>query len=104
MLVLNQIESALVTSEQPVIEQIYDLASKKLLVIGLRNGLALAEQWYDGQAKVMVVKGEIDLNTATHSYRLERFDTFDIPANMLHTIVGMYDAIFLLLIREQKDA
>jgi hypothetical protein len=85
-------------SDEPLIKQIYDKAGKKLLAIGLRRGVELPEHMALSKAKLMVVQGEIDFNTATQSYRLERFDSFDIPAEVAHTIVGVIDAIFLLLL------
>jgi len=51
----------------------------------------------------MVIKGEIDFNTATSSYRLERFDSFDIPSETKHSIMGVFDAIFLLLLRKSNE-
>lgn len=104
MLALNQIEEALATSEEPLVKQIYNRAGKQLLGVGLRKGVELREQVAPVQTKIMMIKGEIDLNTATHSYRLERFDTFDIPIEVVHTIVGVYDAIFLILRRHKQEA
>jgi quercetin dioxygenase-like cupin family protein len=102
MPVLNQISEALANSEQPLVKQIYDKAGKKLLAIGLRSGVALPEHIASGKAKLMVVQGEIDFNTETHSYRLERFDSFDIPEDVKHSVVGVFDAIFLLLLRDKR--
>ncbi len=104
MLALNQIADALPTSEQPLIKQIYTYKGGKLIGIGLRGGVGLPEQLTLLQTKIIMVTGEIDLTTATHSYRLERFDTFDIPVNVTHTILGVYDAIFLLLVRKKLKA
>jgi len=104
MLALNQIAEALATSNEPLVKQIYNRAGKKLLGIGLRSGVELPEQVAPAQTKVIVIKGEIDVNMATQSFRLERFDSFDMPLNVAHTIVGVYDAIFLLLLRVPQEA
>lgn len=101
MLALNQIAEALPTSEQPLKKQIYTYKGGELLGVGLRRGVGLPEQVTRTQTKIIVVTGEIDVTTATHSYRLERFDTFDIPENEAYTIYGVFDAIFLILIRKK---
>lgn len=100
MPVLNQIAEGLITSTKPLIKQIYDRSGKKVLAIGLKRDVVLPEHMAPGKAKIFVIQGEIDLNTSTHSYRLERFDSFDIPENELHSVTGVYDAVFLLLIRQ----
>ena len=100
MLVINEISESLSKSKKPLIKQIYDKADKTLYVIGLRSGVELAEHQTTSKAKIMVVQGEIDFNTATSSYRLERFDSFEIPTNTKHSVVGVFDAIFLLLLRK----
>ena len=75
---------------------------KKLYVIGLRSGVELAEHLTNSKAKIMVVQGEIDFNTTTSSYRLERFDSFEIPSDTKHSVVGVFDAIFLLSFKKIK--
>ncbi|MFD1063985.1 hypothetical protein ACFQ1Q_12075 [Winogradskyella litorisediminis] len=103
MILLNEISEALPKSNQPLVKQIYNKAGKKLMAIGLKSGVALADHIAAGKAKLMVVQGEIDFNTETDSYRLERFDSFEIPEDVKHSVVGVFDAIFLLLIKESKN-
>ncbi|MDA9056561.1 hypothetical protein N9K49_01780 [Flavobacteriaceae bacterium] len=103
MLVINEISESLSESKKPLIKQIYDKAGKTLFVIGLRRGVELPENLTNSKAKIMVVQGEIDFNTATSSYRLERFDSFDIPPDVKHSVVGVFDAIFLLLLRKPNE-
>ncbi len=103
MLILNEIADVLASSDQPLVKQIYDKAGKKLLAIGLRHGVELPAHSTSTKAKLMVVQGEIDLNTNTNSFRLERFDSFDIPTNVKHSVVGVFDAIFLLLVGKPPE-
>lgn len=102
MLVLNHIAETLATSEKPVIEQIYDKEGKKLIAIGLKKGVEFPEHVAPAKAKLMVVQGEVDFNTETRSYRLERFDSFDIPMDIKHAVVGVDDAVFLLLLGKHE--
>ncbi len=103
MQVINEISESLSKSKKPLIKQIYDKAGKTLFVIGLRRGVELSENLTTSKAKIMVIQGEIDFNTATSSYRLERFDSFDIPSETKHSIMGVFDAIFLLLLRKSNE-
>lgn len=104
MLVINEISESLSESEQPLIKRIYDKADKTLFVIGLRSGIALPENLTISKAKIMVVQGEIDFNTSSSSYRLERFDSFEIPLEVKHSVVGVFDAVFLLLLKKSNQS
>mgnify|MGYP001571191612 FL=1 len=102
MLVLNDISQALAKSDTPIIEHIYCKDGKKLSAIGLRSGAEFLDFIPSLQGKIMVVQGEIDFNTCTNSYRLECFDSFDIPEGKIQSIVGVFDAIFILLMEEKN--
>jgi len=104
MLIINEISESLTKSKIPVIRQIYNKAGKTLFAIGLRRGVEFPESLTLSKAKIMVVQGEIDFNTATSSYRLERFDSFEIPTNVKHSLVGVFDAIFLLLTKKPNES
>jgi quercetin dioxygenase-like cupin family protein len=97
MHVLNEIAEALANSEKPVVKQVYNHDDTKLIAIGLRKGVELSEHVAPGKAKLMVIQGEVDFNTDTRSFRLAQFDSFDIPEDVAHSVIGVYDAIFLLL-------
>ena len=88
------------TSDRPVIKKLYSKHGTKLLAIGLREGVVLAEHTAPGKAQLMVIKGEIDFNTETESRRYDCFETYDIPLNVKHSVVAIEDAMFLLLLDE----
>ena len=100
MLVLNDISVALTQSDKPIIRHIYYKDGKKLLAIGLRSGTEFTDYIPLLQGKIMVVQGEIDFNTETNSFRLECFDSFIIPEGKILSIVGVFDAVFILLLEE----
>ena len=102
MHVINEISESLSESKKPLIKKLYDKAGKELFVVGLCKGVELKQDFRGSKAKIMVIQGEIDFNTATSSYRLERFDSFDIPLEVKHSIVGVFDAVFLLLLKKSN--
>tara|TARA_B100001146_G_scaffold213216_1_gene213363 strand:- start:2665 stop:2979 length:315 start_codon:yes stop_codon:yes gene_type:complete len=96
MLVLNDIVFNLTQKKSPVVQKIYDHRGKQLIAVGLAHGATLHQYQSSPKTKIMVVQGEIDVNTETHSYRLERFDSFDVPEEP-YSITGVFDAVFLLM-------
>lgn len=99
---LNEISQALSNSERPVIKQIYNQEGQKLLAIGLKKGVVFPEHLAPSRAKLMVIQGAIDYKTEVDSFRFESFDAYDIPMEVKHSVVGVTDAIFLILFGKTK--
>ncbi|RMB64203.1 hypothetical protein EAX61_01540 [Dokdonia sinensis] len=97
MEVLNEIARALPASDKPIIKQIYNQEGQKMLAIGLKKGVVFPEHLAPSKAKLMVIQGEVDYNTETESFRFQSFDTYDIPMNVKHSVVGFSNSIFLVL-------
>lgn len=97
---LKEVAEKLKTSDVPVIKKLHNKNGTKLLVIGLRQGVTLAEHTAPCKAQLMVIKGEIDFNTETESRRYDCFETYDIPLKVKHSVVAIEDAMFLLLLDE----
>ncbi len=95
---LNDIESAAMASDKPVVEKIYQADGSKLIAIGMKKGVVLADHKAPSKAKIMVIKGEIDFNTETNSIRLAVSDSLDIPLDVTHSVEAYEDALFLLLL------
>lgn len=92
----NQLEKESLSTDKPVIKLIYQANQYKLLAIGMKTGVVLPEHTAPSKAKLMVVKGEIDFNTATQSIRLAAPDSLEIPGDIVHSVEAYNDAMFLL--------
>ena len=96
MEVLNEIAAALTTSVKPIIKQIYNQEGQKMLAIGLKKGVVFPEHLAPSRAKLMVIQGEVNYRTATDTFRFQSFDSYEIPMEVKHSVVGIEDAIFLI--------
>lgn len=104
MEVLTEISEAISGSDKPIIKQIYSKNGQKMLAIGLRKGITFPEHTAPSKAKLMVVQGQIDFVISTDRKKLERFDSYDIPQEVKHSVVGVEDAIFLLLLGKPQES
>lgn len=103
MEVLTEISEALSGSDKPIIKQIYSNNGQKMLAIGLKKGITFPEHIAPSKAKLMVVQGQIDFVIDTDRKRLECFDSYDIPQEIKHSVEGVVDAIFLLLLGKPQE-
>ncbi len=97
---LKELATKLKTSDTPVIERIYNQNGTKLIAIGLKKDVTLAEHTAPSKAKLIMAKGEVDFNIDGKSLRFDALDTYDIPLKVKHSVVALEDTVFLLLLSE----
>ncbi|MAZ28083.1 MAG: hypothetical protein CL868_13535 [Cytophagaceae bacterium] len=97
---MTELAENLKLSNHPVIKKIHDENGTKIMAIGLKRGVELAEHVAPCKARLLVIKGEIDFNTKTESKRFACYESYDIPMNVKHSVVAWNDAIFLLFLNE----
>tara|TARA_R110002072_G_scaffold7503_2_gene40637 strand:+ start:390875 stop:391177 length:303 start_codon:yes stop_codon:yes gene_type:complete len=99
---MTEVAENLKKSNAPVVKEIYNENGTKILAIGLGRGVTLAEHVAPCKAKLLVVQGEIDFNTATESKRFACYESYNIPMDVKHSVVAWDDAIFLLFLNENE--
>lgn len=97
---LQEVAQKLQSSDSPVTQEIYNHQGTKLIAIGLKAGVELAEHTAPSKATLIMIQGEVDFNIKDESYRFAPLDTYDIPLKVKHAVVGIEDAIFLLLLTQ----
>ncbi len=100
MMTLSEIAQKATLSDQPVVHNIYQANGSKLIAIGMKTGVVLQKHTVSLKTKLMVIKGEIDFNTATESVRLAVPDSLHIPLNVAHSVEAYNDTLFLLLLEQ----
>jgi quercetin dioxygenase-like cupin family protein len=99
---ITELAENLKKSRKPVVKKIHDKNGTKVIAIGLARGVELKEHVAPCPARLMVIKGEVDFNTATESRRYGCYESYDIPMNLKHSVVAWDDAIVLLFLSEEK--
>lgn len=94
---MTEVAQKLKTSGAPVVKKILEENGTTITAIGLRRGVELSEHEALCPSQLLVIKGEIDFNTATESRRYACYESYDIPAFTKHSVVAWDDAIFLLI-------
>ena len=96
--ILNEVAEKLKTSDRPVVQKIYSANGTNLIAFGLKKGVELTEHTAPCKAKLMVIQGVIDFHINEKTLRFNVQDSFEIPVNIKHAVVGVEDAIFLLIL------
>ncbi len=100
---MTEVAENLKCSDAPVVKKIHEKNGFTIMAIGLKRGVELAAHMAPCPAKLIVIKGEIDFNTATESRRYACYESYDIPLNVMHSVVAYDDAIFLLFLNKEAS-
>lgn len=99
---IKDIKSQLEGSDKPIVQSILKKADVKIMAIGLREKVELADHTAPSHAKIIVIQGKINYISKARNIMLSPLDEFDIPLQEVHKVIGIEDAIFLLVIHSNS--
>ncbi|MFY0643377.1 MAG: hypothetical protein JXR19_02815 [Bacteroidia bacterium] len=95
---LNDVVSQMELSERPITHLIHKSDSSKIIAIGLKKGVSLNEHKSPGPANIVVIKGAISYKANSKLVELRTYDEFQIPIDEIHSVTGIENAVFLLVV------
>ncbi|HEY9364162.1 MAG TPA: hypothetical protein VIQ00_12925 [Chitinophagaceae bacterium] len=94
---MNVIETISLNDERPAVLQIKNTDKSQVMAIGLKKNQALKKHTTANPALLLVLKGSVSSEMEDTITQISAFNTFDIPANIFHEVVGVEESIFLLI-------
>ncbi|MFZ1497954.1 MAG: hypothetical protein WAS72_12910 [Saprospiraceae bacterium] len=98
-MILQEINQNLQISDKPVTKVLIKNDKTRLLAIGLKKGVEMANHKAPSFARIYVIKGRIKYISDTNNVELSYLDEHEIPLEEVHRVVGLENSIFLLTIR-----
>ena len=81
----------------PVVKILKQGSGYKMMAIGLKKGAVLKEHKTAVPATLIVTEGNVLYNEHERSVDLKRDADFEIPVNVLHSLLALEDSICLLI-------
>lgn len=81
----------------PVVKILKQSESYKMMVIGLKKGVVLKEHKTAVPARLIITEGHVTYNEHERAVDLKRDVDFEIPINVLHSLLALEDSICLLI-------
>lgn len=88
---MNILENIQFLNDKPTVAIIKKNDNIKYFAVALGKGAVLQKHKTDFPATLVVLKGEIDFQFADRNYHLKSFDSFEIPVEEIHEVVGLSD-------------
>lgn len=96
-MIIEQVREQIPSATGPVVKILKQSDSYKMMVIGLKKGAVLKEHKTAVPARLIVTEGNVTYNEDERSVELKRDADFEIPINVLHSLLALEDSICLLI-------
>ncbi len=97
---LKKVAEKLLTSDRPVVEKIFSANNTTVIAFGLKSGVELSEHTAPSRAKLVMIQGVVNFHINGEVLRFTVQDSFDIPLDIKHSVVGVEDAMFLIVLSQ----
>lgn len=94
---IEQVREQMPMAAGPVVKILKQSDSYKMMVIGLKKDAVLKEHKTAVPATLIVTEGNVLYKEHERSVDLKRDADFEIPVNVLHSLLALEDSIFLLI-------
>ena len=95
---IQDIAIALSSSIAPIMKPYYENDKTKIIAIGLKKDVVLEKHTAPCTAQILIIQGAVTFRTATFSKSIDTYETFEIPLEVEHEVIGDTDCIFLLIL------
>jgi quercetin dioxygenase-like cupin family protein len=96
-MIIEQVREQMALATNPVVKVLKQGNSYKMIAIGLKKGAVLKEHKTAVPATLIVTEGKVLYNEHERSVDLKRDADFEIPLNVLHSLLALEDSICLLI-------
>ena len=96
-MIIEQVRGQIPSATGPVVKILKQGNGYKVIVIGLKKGTVLKEHKTVIPATLIVTEGSVLYKEHERSVELKRDADFEIPINVLHSLLALEDSICLLI-------
>jgi quercetin dioxygenase-like cupin family protein len=95
-MVIPDILAQLETATHPVAKALHKGSSFRVLVIGFKDGMVLAEHKAHLPSRLTVLSGSVVYKQGDEAVTLNRYDEHEIPVDITHSVTALADSLCLL--------
>ncbi|UXP31632.1 hypothetical protein N6H18_14885 [Reichenbachiella agarivorans] len=95
--ITKSIWQELQTADKPVVKVLHKTDKTKIVGVGLKKGVMLAEHLTKVPTKMIVIEGQIQYSQKGEETILSKLDEWDIPVEVLHEVLGLENSLFVLM-------
>jgi len=94
---IHQTLTALENASAPVVKVIHQSEHAKVVVLGFKEGMLLADHKTSVKTTLVVIKGTVSYIQGGHKTDLYQYDELDIPIDVVHAVRAVEDSVCFLI-------
>ncbi len=95
---LHTIWDKISTTDRPIVKIIFRNENTRVVAFGLQKGMKLTDHQLPVYTKIIMMKGEIELESKIETVLLKEFDEYIIDPKVIHQVIANEDAMMLLIL------
>lgn len=95
---LKLIAEKLKQTDKPIFKVIFRNNHTRVVAFGLKKGMKLIDHQLPVCTKIILIKGEVEIDSKIEILNLKEFDTYTIPTKVIHQVKAHDDTIMLLIL------
>jgi len=100
---MNILEKIEFNSEEPAVLPLRKTTKTNVLSVGLLKNQTLESHKTHSPTLLIVLKGKIQFQIADKEFEFSVHDTYPIPANIMHEVMGLESENVFILIIDNKN-
>ncbi|WP_413533336.1 hypothetical protein [Empedobacter brevis] len=99
---LHHIWNQISESDKSIVKIIFRNDDTRVVAFGLKKGLKLIDHQLPVNAKILILKGEIEIDSKIEIVNLKEFDDYVLPPKVIHQVTALEDSMMLVILNFYK--
>lgn len=95
---LRTIADRLAHAKKPIIKVLFRNKNTRIVAFGLKKGMKLIDHQLPVATKIILLKGEMEIDSKIEIISLEEYQNYEIPPKVIHQVRAFEDTIALLIL------
>lgn len=93
---LNKMIAEIPTCKKPILRVIFRNSCTRIAALGLKKGMRLIDHQLPVDTKIIMLEGNIEIDSKIEVVILNKFDEYDIPRKVIHQVRANENSLLLI--------
>lgn len=85
-------------NDKPIVKILFRNKDTRVVVVGLKKGIKMIDHQLPAQARLIMMKGSIHIDSKIEEVDLNEFDEYIIPPKVIHQVYAEEDAMIFIIL------
>ena len=95
---LHTIWDNIAETDRPIMKIIFRNNNTRVIAFGLKKGMKLTDHQLPVNTKIILMKGEVEIESKIETVTLSDFDEYEIAPKVIHQVTAKNDLMMLVIL------